>query len=127
TVPASLSITSSFLGTTITANGTQPRWDIQLNVLAAVLREGVVGLVGPAGAGAVRVLGMQPQAAEDLVDHAPLVVQGQPDQPQRIGGDRRDRGAVVGLGVGAEQLLGEDAQAHLVGDRTGVRGCELLG
>jgi hypothetical protein len=51
---------------------------------------------------------MQPHAAEDLVDHAPVVVQGQPDQPQRIGGDRRDRGPVVGIVVGAEQLLSEE-------------------
>jgi AraC-like ligand binding domain len=57
---------------------------------------------------------MEPQAAQDLVDHAPLVVQGEPNQPQRIGGGRRDRGPVVGIVVGAEQLLGEDAHGRVV-------------
>jgi hypothetical protein len=83
--------------------------------------------IGRRLAGVDRVLGVEPQAAEDLVHHAPLVVQGEPNQPQRVGGNRCDRGPVVGIVVGAEQLLGEDAQAHLVGDRAGVRGGELLG
>jgi hypothetical protein len=70
--------------------------------LPGVQLPAVPGQLRGANVPEARVLGVEPQAAQDLVDHPSLVVQGQPDQPQGFGGDRRDGGPVVGVVVGAE-------------------------
>src|SRR5262245_17576264 len=61
-------------------------------------------------------LRVEAEPVEDLVHHAAMVVEAEPHQPQVTRGDRRDRGPVVDVVVGGEQLLGVDRQPHVAGD-----------
>ena len=69
---------------------------------------------------------MKRQAIGDLVDLLPVPIKAEPGEVERIGLDRRDRGAVVGVVVGGEELAGvyRGPQSTLPG--AAERSCELL-